>query len=113
MNVPHDINMNFVEYMNIKQDYSRLPDGTRILDKESLTAELKILSSLYGFYAHREVAYENHSFESTEIGRRMLDNPARVIEDDNSMKKSDDFWSNNRINEVTEKEMSVARMMQE
>lgn len=113
MNVPHDINMNFVEYMNIKQEFSRLPDGTRILDKESLVAELKLLSALYGFYAHREVAYDNHSFESNEIGQRILSSPAKVVEDDNSMKKSEEFWSANRINEVTEKEQSVARMMQE
>ena len=113
MNVPHDINMNFVEYMNIKQDFSRLPDGTRILDKESLTAELKLASALNGFYAHREVAYNNYSFESDELGKRILDNPARVIEEENSMKRNKEFWDENRINEVTEKEQSVARMMQE
>ena len=113
MNVPHDINMNFVEYMNIKQDFSRLPDGTRILEKESLTAELKLASALNGFYAHREVAYNNYSFESSEFGQRILDNPARVVEDENSMKRDEEFWGANRINEVSEKEQSVARMMQE
>ena len=113
MNVPHDINMNFVEYMNIKQDFSRLPDGTRILNKESLTAELSIVNSLNGFYAHREVAYANYCFNNTPEGEKILSNPARVVEEDNSMKQSDDFWIANRLNEVTEKEQSVARMMQE
>ena len=113
MNVPHDINMNFVEYMNIKQDFSRQEDGTRILDKETLTAELKLVNALNGFYAHREVAYDNYCFKSNEFGQRILDNPAKVIEDNNSMKKDDDFWNANRINEVSDKELSVARMMQE
>lgn len=113
MNVPHDINMNFVEYMNIKQDFSRMSDGTRILNKETLTAELKLVNALNGFYAHREVAYDNYSFNDNEFGQSILDNPARVIEEDNSMKRDEEFWSNNRINEVTEKEASVARMMQE
>ena len=113
MNVPHDINMNFVEYMNIKQDFSRQPDGTRILEKESLTAELKLASALNGFYAHREVAYNNYSFKSSEFGQRILDNPSRVVEDENSMKRDETFWGANRINQVSEKEQSVARMMQE
>lgn len=113
MNVPHDINMNFIEYMNIKQDFSRLPDGTRLLDNESLVAELRLLTALYGFYAHREVAYENYRFERDEASQRILDSPAKVVEDENSMKKSDEFWAANRITEVTEKEQSVARMMKE
>ena len=113
MSIPRDINMNFVDRMDIRQEFSRTPDGTRILDRESLTAELKLFSSIYGFYAHREVAYNNYSFESNEIGRRILESPARVVEDDNSTNKSDEFWSANRISTMTEKEMSVARMMQE
>lgn len=113
MNVPHGINMNFVEYMNIKQDFSRLEDGTRILDKESLTAELKLMNSVNGLYAHREVVYDGYNFESNEIGERILSNPARVVEDENSMKRDESFWNDNRLNEVSAKEMSVADMMQQ
>ena len=51
MNVPHDINMNFVEYMNIKQSFTRLPDGTRILNEESLVTEFKVLDAVNGLYA--------------------------------------------------------------
>lgn len=113
MNVPHDINMNFVEYMNIKQDYSRRPDGTRILNKETLTAELKVVNALNGFYAHREVVYANYNFDSTPQGEKILESPAKVVEEDNSMKQSDEFWAVNRLNEVTEKEQSVQKMMKE
>lgn len=113
MNVPHDINMNFVEYMNIKQDFSRLPDGTRILDKESLVAELKLINAMNGLYAHREVAYDNYCFEINGQGEEILDSPAKVVENENSMKMDEQFWQANRINEVTEKEQSVERMMRE
>ena len=113
MNIPHDINMNFVEYMNIMQDFTRLPEGTRILNKESLTAELKITNALNGFYAHREVAYENYNFTRNAEAEKILKNPAKVVEEENSMNQSDEFWSANRINEVTEKEQSVQRMMKE
>ena len=113
MTVPHDINMNFVEYMNIKQDFSRLPDGTRILNKETLVAELKVINSLHGFYAKREVAYDNYNFESNEFAEIILNSPSSVVEDDNSMKKGEEFWNANRINEVTAKERSVEQMMKE
>lgn len=113
MNVPHDINMNFIEYMNIGQSFSRLPDGTRLLNDESLVCEFKIMDAMNGFYAHRQVAYRNYEFEKSEMAQKIIENPANVVEDDNSMKMDEDYWSANRINEVTEKERSVARMMKE
>ena len=113
MNVPHDINMNFIEYMNIKQDFSRLPDSTRILEREMLVAEFKILDAMNGFYAHREVNYRNYCFEKNELAERIISSPANVVEEDNSMSRSDEFWNENRLTAVTEKEQSVSRMMQE
>lgn len=113
MNVPHDINMNFIEYMNIKQDFSRLPDSTRILEREMLVAEFKILDAMNGFYAHREVNYQNYNFERSELAERIISSPASVVEEDNSMSRSDEFWRENRLAVVTEKEQSVSRMMQE
>lgn len=113
MNVPHDINMNFIEYMNIKQDFSRLPDSTRMLEREMLVAEFKILDAMNGFYAHREVNYRNYCFEKNELAERIISSPANVVEEDNSMSRSDEFWNENRLTAVTEKEQSVSRMMQE
>lgn len=113
MNVPHDINMNFIEYMNIQQDFSRLPDSTRILEREMLVAEFKIIDAVNGFYAHREVTYQDYTFESNEFAQSIIDSPSPVVEDDNSMKKSDEYWDANRLTHVTEKEQSVSRMMQE
>lgn len=113
MNVPHDINMNFIEYMNISQDFSRLPDNTRLLDKETLVAEFKILNAVNGFYAQREVAYRNYAFEGNDFTQSIINSPSPVVEDDNSMNKSDEYWSANRLTEVTEKESSVSRMMKE
>ena len=111
MNVPHEINMNFVENMDIMLDFKRTDDGTRILDKERLTAELKIVNAAAGFYVNREVVYRNHSFQSNEFAERILSNPAAVIEDDNSTGKSDEYWSQYGFNQVSRKERSVGDMM--
>lgn len=113
MNVPHDINMNFIDYMNIKQEFSRLPDNTRILDKEMLVAEFSIVNAVNGFYAHREVSYRNYQFDKDELAQSILSSPSSSVEDDNSMSQSDEFWNENRQSVVTEKEQSVGRMMQE
>ncbi len=111
MNVPHEISMNFVENLSITQKFARAADGTRLLEKETLTAELKIVDAVTGFYANREVVYRNHCFLSNEFAERILDNPAEIIEDDNSMNKSDEYWSQYGFNEVSSKERSVGDLM--
>lgn len=113
MNVPHDINMNFIEYMNIKQHFDRLSDGTRILNNESLVAEFKIVDGVNGFYAHRQVEYRDYTFEKDSLAEVVLAFPGEVIEDNLSQRRTQEYWTENRIAEVTEKELSVDKMMKE
>lgn len=113
MNVPHDINMNFIEYMNIKQRFSRLDDGTRILNEESLVTEFKIIDAANGLYASRNVSYANYRFQQDSLSQVALDFPGNVIEDDNSTRRDTAYWAANRLTTVTEKEQSVGRMMKE
>lgn len=112
LNIPKEINMNFVEYMNIRQEFSRTEDGTRILDNESLMCDLKITNIMNGFYAHREVTYNKYNFEKSEEDEKILSNPASIIEDNNSMNMSEEFWATNRLTEVREKERAVGKMME-
>ena len=111
MNTPHEINMNFVENLNIRQDFERAEDGTRLLAKETLSTELKVMNALTGFYANREVVYKDHNFQSNEFAESILKSPAEVIEDDNSMNKSDEYWSEHGFNQVSRKERSVGELM--
>lgn len=113
MNVPHDINMNFIEYMNIKQHFDRLPDGTRILNNESLVAEFKVIDAVNGFYAHRQVEYRDYSFEKDSLANVVLNFPGAVMEHDNSTRRAQEYWTENRIAEVSQKEQSVDQMMRE
>lgn len=113
MNVPHDINMNFIEYMNIKQHFDRLPDGTRILNNESLVAEFKVIDAVNGFYAHRQVEYRDYSFVKDSLANVVLNFPGSVMEHDNSTRRAQEYWRENRIAEVSPKEQSVDQMMRE
>ncbi|MBE6303689.1 MAG: carboxypeptidase-like regulatory domain-containing protein [Bacteroidales bacterium] len=113
MNVPHDINLNFIQYMNIKQDFDRLEDGTRIINNESLVTEFEISSAVNGIYANREVAYRNYSFEDNEKATEILNKKTPVVEESNATNRDKEYWEANRIADVTEKEQSVAQMMQQ
>ena len=42
LNFPKKINLNFVDYMLLEQEFKRAEDGTRLLDHESITVEFKL-----------------------------------------------------------------------
>ena len=110
MTTPHDINLNFVRTLSIAQTFSPAADGTPLLDKETLTAEVEITAQINGVYVKREVSYRNY----------LLDEPARlelfyqpesVVEEAGARERSESYWEANRIGHVSEKERSVGDMI--
>ena len=110
MTTPHDINLNFVRTLSVAQTFTPAADGTPLLDKETLTAEVEITAQINGVYVKREVSYQNY----------LLDEPARlelfyqpesIIEEAGARERNESYWEANRIGHVSEKERMVADMI--
>ncbi len=65
LNLPKDINLNFIQSLSIVQEFNRASDGTRLLMKDNLAIEFSLFPKSDGFYARRSNTYSNHSFDST------------------------------------------------
>ena len=111
MNFPQKINLNFVDYMKIEQDFDRAEDGTRQLMNESITTEFKLVDNSDGIYAKRDVYYRNYAYEPTADALQAFRKPEKVIEGMDSSAHSDAYWDANRLAEVSKKETSVDKMM--
>ena len=92
MNVPYDINLNFVEYMNIEQKFSRDSIHPRLLTYESITAEFKLYDFIDGIYARREVRYSDYAF-GDDVDKEPFRHEEPVIEDIDATEKGDEFWA--------------------
>lgn len=112
LNVPYDINMNFVQYLNIEQKFARDEKHPRILTEESFTTELKLYDYIDGLYARREVFYTNYRFDDKVEGA-IFERPERVIEDDRSTVQNDEFWEAERSASVTGQNTNVAKMLEQ
>lgn len=111
MNFPRKINLNFVDYMKIEQNFDRAADGTRQLVDESITTEFKIVDNSDGIYAKRDVFYRNYAYEPGEEALKAFKRPEKVIESHESSGYSDAYWDAHRQVEVSKKETSVDKMM--
>ena len=110
MNVPYDINLNFVEQMSIEQDFERLPDGTRLITKDDITVEFRLISNTQGLYARRINTYRKYNFDPPQDMGIFKEKERIIIEDDAEM-KPEEFWVDNRHVPVRTKENAVEKML--
>lgn len=112
LNVPYDINMNFVQYLNIDQKFARDENHPRILTEESFTTELKLYDYIDGLYVRREVFYNNYRFDDS-VDKSIFQRPERILEEDNSTARSDEFWNNERNTAIGNQYVSVESMLEQ
>lgn len=111
LNVPKDINLNFVSGMTIEQTFDRTDDGTRIITKDDINVDFKLSPKSKGMYARRLNVYSNQTFNEPE-DLQVFKESAPVVTLDNAYRQSDDFWANNRPAEMnTNKPNSVEKLM--
>ena len=92
LNVPKDINLNFVSGMTIEQTFERTPDSTRIITKDDINVNFKLSEKSKGMYARRLNIYSNHSFDEPDAERALVfKESAPVITLKDAYQQSEDF----------------------
>lgn len=99
MNVPYDINLNFVEYMNVEQKFDRDSEHPRLLTYECITAEFKLYDFIDGIYGRREVFYSGYKFND-DVDKEPFNHQEHIIESADSYNRDQEFWAQYR-NEKT------------
>ena len=66
MNLPHNTGVNFVEHLNIVQEYEQMPDSSWVLTDDDMTVELGLMKKLQGVEIQRTTKYTDYDFEEIE-----------------------------------------------
>ncbi|MDD2437780.1 MAG: DUF5686 family protein [Massilibacteroides sp.] len=112
LNVPHNINLNFVDRLRIEQEFKRMPDSTWVVNKENTFINFYIVKGSQQFYAHQLRTYENYSFEIAkadsvfnQLGPLHFEEMAEV--------RPDSFWISHRHVPLKEKENALDDLLDE
>jgi hypothetical protein len=105
LNVPKDINLNFVNRMSIEQSFERKEDGTRLITKDDISVVLNLTSGEKGIYARRLNIYSDHSFEEPS-DLSVFDALGAAVTLKDASLKPDDFWLEARPSELNEKNLN-------
>lgn len=104
LNIPKDINLNFISHMTIEQTFERTADSIRLLTKDDIKVNFKLTEKSKGMYARRLNIYRDHSFEipDTKTAQVFEENSSTVISA-NAYRQSDNYWKSVRPEEAVRK----------
>lgn len=112
MSVPKEINLNFIERIYINQEFKRAPDGSRLLVRDDLTADVSIIPGTQGLYFRRNSAYDNFSFEPAKEWY-VYEIPGKSVMTNGAKNRDNGYWDSRRLIAIRESERNVGKMAAE
>ena len=110
MNVPKDINLNYVQKIYIEQDYEKAPDGSRLKTRDDMTVEFKIMPGTQELYARRLAIYSGHNFDKPDNVGIFKKEGTKITAADASF-MPEEFWKDNRKTPIKASENSVKQIL--
>ena len=102
LNIPARSDVNFVEQMDIIQDFETLPSGEQIVKDSRMIIQLKVVSFLQKLQVERTVKYSE--FDFSPIPERNFKIRGDVKVESSAQMRDDDFWEEYRPTPLTQSE---------
>jgi hypothetical protein len=110
LRVSSDVNINFMNDLVAIMDYKKINDSIWFLTREDMLIDFNVTDKTYGFFGHKEAAYDDISFTDT-IPEDVRKNPTNTIMQEDSIKRDDNYWEKNRTIALDEKEKDIYKMV--
>lgn len=111
MNLPKRTGVNFVENMDIIQQFEQLPDGNWVLTEDDMIVDLFVIRDLQGVQVQRTTRYSNYSFDP--IPNAQFKSRGNVIKESDMLIKDEEFWADARQVPLTQTESNMAKFVRE
>ncbi|MBO4896357.1 MAG: carboxypeptidase-like regulatory domain-containing protein [Prevotella sp.] len=105
MTIPKKSDVNFVENMQVVQEFTQLPDGDWVLSVDDMFTELKLANFLQKFAVIRNTRINDYAFD--ELPKQLFKGTKKEVKDVNAMMRSDEFWNQYRQVELTKAESQM------
>ncbi len=105
MNLPKKTGVNFVENLDIVQEFTQLPNGNWVLTVDDITVDLRLASFIKELQVERTNRYTDYTFEAPE--QRLFRLRGDVIKDADMLNKSDEYWAERRQVPLTKTESTM------
>lgn len=110
MGVSPSINLNFVDRMQIRQEFAKAPDGSRLKMTDDFNIELTVLPGSPPIYARRTTAYDNHSFDASPQAE-LLNRLGTTFTAPDADTLDESWWNKNRLVAASSNERRIPQLL--
>lgn len=105
MNLPKKSGVNFVDNMDIIQEFEQLPNGEWVLKTDDMIVEMTLMKIMQGFQIRRTTRYSDYAFD--ELPEQLFKRKGAEIKEADAMMRGEDFWNQYRPVPLTQTESSM------
>lgn len=111
LQIPHSSDVNFVESLNIDQEFQHLPSGDQVLSQNKMTVQISAILDMARLHVQLTNDYSDFSLsplpdKDFRFGGQEYIEPNAVLQDNK-------FWETNRTDSLTMAEASMGQMVKE
>lgn len=105
LTLPKKSDVNFVDNLQIIQEYTRLPEGDWALTTDDMFVEMSIAKFLTKAIVIRTTRMNDYAFD--ELPDKLFKGKTKVLHESNAMMRDEAFWDKYRSVELTKSESSM------
>ena len=109
LNIPRRSDVNYVENLNVDQEFISLPTGEQVLASDKMIVQLKLADFMSKFQVERSTYYNNYSIE--EIPKKTFKFLGPQYTDPNAMMRDEAYWDSKRPVKLTKSEDTMDEMI--
>lgn len=111
LSIPKQSNVNFVESLQVLQEYEKLPDGQWVLTTDDMITELQLFDFISaGAIVTRVTRYSDYDFN--EVPNKIFHGQKKEVTEADAQMRDKAFWDQYRQVELTRSENSMDKFME-
>ncbi|MDA3907430.1 MAG: DUF5686 family protein [Bacteroidales bacterium] len=110
MRITEDINLNFVNDLQIVQEFENIDNQCWVLSKDNLIVDFNIGKKGIGMFGKKSIYYKNYLFNQ-QRNDTVYAGIENAIKEDDYAYRTKEFWKENRFSKLTEQEVGIYTMI--
>ncbi len=111
LKIPHSSDVNFVENLNINQEFQNLPSGDQVLTQNKMTVQISAILDMARL--HVQLTNDYSDFSLSPLPDKDFRYGGQEYVEPNAVLQNEDFWKANRTDSLTMAEASMGQMVKE
>ncbi|MGN0281450.1 MAG: DUF5686 family protein [Prevotella sp.] len=105
LTIPKRSDVNFVENLQVKQEFTMLPDSTWVLSVDDMIAEMKFASFMQRCLVIRNTRLTDYAFD--ELPKQLFKGKAKEVKEADALMRDEAFWNKYRQVSLTKSESKM------